>query len=61
MEELRKALQSAKKDKATGDSKVPVKFLQILSDDERTENLFLEVVVKVWNLENVMRTGCPIG
>jgi hypothetical protein len=38
---------SAKKDKATGDSKVPFEFLQILSDDESTENLFHEVV-KVW-------------
>jgi hypothetical protein len=48
VDELRKALISAKKDKATGDSKVPVEFLQILSDDESTENLFHEVVVKVW-------------
>ena len=51
MEELRKAQQSAKKDKATGDSKVPVEFLQILSDDECTENIFLEVVVKLWESE----------
>ena len=48
VEELRKALNSAKKDKATGDSKVPVEFLQILADDECTENLFHEVVVGVW-------------
>jgi hypothetical protein len=45
---MRKALISAKKDKATGDSKVPVEFLQILADDECTENLFHEVVVRVW-------------
>jgi hypothetical protein len=48
LDELRKALKSAKKDKATGDSKIPVEFWQVLSDDKCTESLFHEIVVKVW-------------
>jgi len=48
LEEVRKALNSAKKDKAAGDSKIPVEFWQVLSDDQSTENLFYEIVLQVW-------------
>ncbi len=37
-----------KTDRATGDSNIPVEFWQVLSDDICTENLFHEIVVKVW-------------
>ena len=47
-EEVRKALSSAKKDKAAGDSKLPVEFWQILSEDQSTENLFYDIVLQVW-------------
>jgi hypothetical protein len=43
-----KLCNQQKENKARGDSKVPVEFFQILSDDECTENMFLEVVVKAW-------------
>lgn len=48
LEEMRKALRAAKKDKATGDSKTPVEFWQILAEDESTEHLFHEICVRVW-------------
>jgi hypothetical protein len=40
--------ESAKKEKATGDSKIPVEFWRVLSDAKCTESLFHEIVVKVW-------------
>ena len=48
LDEIHKALKSAKKDKATGDSKIPVEFWQVLADDESTEKLFYEICVQVW-------------
>ncbi len=53
-----KALQSEKKDKATGvsgDSKVSVEFLQILSDDECTENIFFEVHLRTSQVNNIVQ------
>ena len=47
-EEIRKALNAAKKDKAAGDSKIPVEFWQILAEDESTESLFCEICRQVW-------------
>ena len=48
LEEVRKALNSAKKDKAAGDFRIPVEFWQILSNDESTAVLFYEIVLQVW-------------
>jgi len=48
LDEIRKALNSAKKDKATGDSKIPVEFWQVLAEDESTEQLFSEICIQVW-------------
>ena len=47
LDEMRKALKSVEKDKATGDSKTPVEFWQILAEDESTELLFHETCVQV--------------
>ena len=49
LEEIRKALNSAKKDKAAGDSKIPVEFWQVLSADTSTENLFHDIILQVWD------------
>ena len=38
LEEIRKALNSAKTDKAAGDSKIPVEYWQVLSADKSTES-----------------------
>jgi len=43
-EEISKALQQAKKDKATGDSQIPVEFWQALEGNVETETLFKECV-----------------
>ena len=48
LEEIRKALNSAKTDKAAGDSKIPVEYWQVLSAEKSTENLFHEIVLQVW-------------
>ena len=62
--EIRKALNSAKKDKAAGDSKIPVEFWQILAEDETTENLFYDIcrltVVRCGKQANVRKNGSQI-
>ena len=48
-QEIRKALNAAKKGKTSGDSKIPVEFWQILAEDESTESLFCEICSQVWS------------
>ena len=48
LDEMHKALKSAKKDKAIGDSKTPVELWQILAKDESIKHLFHEICVHVW-------------
>jgi len=52
-EEISKALQQAKKDKATGDSQIPVEFWQALEGNVETETLFKECVRSFWQEECV--------
>jgi hypothetical protein len=47
-EEIRKVLNAARKDKAAGDSKIPVESWQILAEDESTESLFCDICRQVW-------------
>ena len=47
-EEIRKALSSAKNYKAATDSKIPVEFWQVLSEDQTTDKLFYDIVLQVW-------------
>ena len=61
LEELRKNLNSAKKDKAIGESKIHVEFWQILFEDECTESFFNEIVVKVWESGKSEEEGCLIN
>jgi hypothetical protein len=48
MQEVCKALNAAKKDKAAGDSKIPAEFWQVLAKDKSTESLLCEICHQVW-------------
>ena len=47
-EEISKALQKAKKNKATGDSQIPVEFWQALEGNAETEMLFKNCIRSFW-------------
>jgi hypothetical protein len=47
-EEIYKTPNAARKDKAAGDSKIPVESWQILAEDESTESLFYDICRQVW-------------
>jgi len=47
-QEIRKALTAAKKNKASGDSQIPVEFWQTLAEDKSTESIFCEICHQVW-------------
>lgn len=50
--EISKALQQAKKNKAVGDSKIPVEFWQALEGNDETETLFKDYIRSFWENES---------
>jgi hypothetical protein len=50
-EEIKTAALNAKKNKAAGDTQIPIEYFQALSENDEALDLILDVVLKSWNGE----------